>query len=139
MTKPLEHQLYSKFIGTWKLLEALELNNQGDPWYPWGKDAQGCIIYTKEGMMAVQIIPQEPNQTPLPDHNIYFGPFELDETNNLVIHHIQAHINPAMVGKRNIRSYTFYDDKLLLITQGEPTTRRLLWQKVDPKDVQIKL
>lgn len=116
------------FIGLWNLVEAIEIDKE-KTWYPWGKNAQGCIIYTPEGIMAVQIIPEEPNTTALPDHNIYFGPFELDEANNLVIHHIQAHMNPAMVGRKNIRSYHFYDNKLLLVTQGEPTTRRLLWEK----------
>lgn len=129
---------FNKFIGTWKLIEAIEFESQEKAFYPWGDDAQGYIMYTKEGIMAVQIIPREPLNTPseitnhncLQNYNIYCGPFEVNETNNLVIHHVQAHVDPAMVGRKNIRSYTFYDDKLLLITQGEPTTRRLLWQKV---------
>lgn len=133
-----------KFVGTWKLISCTETDPKGKTFYPWGQDAIGYLIYTAEGIMAVQIMrknrnpfsgnditqatPQEGQQL-AKDYNAYFGPFKVDETNKTVIHTVQGHLNPNMIGKNNIRVYKFYDDKLSLTTQGS-NIKEIIWQKV---------
>jgi hypothetical protein len=133
-----ENQIFGKFIGTWKLVECIETDQQGNIRYPWGKDAIGYIIYTIERIMAVQImrtqrgpfLPSASAQMLLDDYNAYFGTFEIDEKNSTVIHHVQGHLNPSMVGKKNIREYQFEHDKLHLTTVGNGPTKKLTWQKI---------
>jgi hypothetical protein len=145
MQKYAKNQTLTKFIGTWKLLECIEIKNGGDFFYPWGKDAIGYIIYTVEGVIAVQIMRQnrqlfngkditeatpDEGQALTKDYNAYFGHFEIDEAKKTVIHHIEGHLYPNLIGKNNIRSYHFYDNKLALTTEGGNVLRKLVWEKL---------
>lgn len=147
MQKPLANQIFYKFIGTWKLIKCIEINSQGNQFYPWGEDAIGYISYSPAGIMAVQIMRRNrklPNEKDITkekfeqeyeiekDYSAYFGPFEIDETNTTVIHIVEGHLNPSMIGKKNIRTYNFYDDILSLTTVGDIVPRNLIWQKVIP-------
>jgi hypothetical protein len=131
---PLKNQIFTMFVGTWTLVECIQIDAQGNRSYPWGKDALGYIIYTVDNIMAVQIMRKE--RSPLgaqditKDYNAYFGHFDIDETNKTVIHMVEGHLKPELVGKKSIRLYHFYDDKLSLTTQGEATVKKLIWQKL---------
>jgi len=139
-------QLLLKFIGVWRLLECTEVNTQGEITYPWGKNPMGYIIYTKEGIVSVQIMRKErspfDHNTPFydpatndlslaHDYNAYFARFTLDPATQHVFHTVEGHINPLKIGKKKIRAYEFYDNKLQLTTENEPTVRNLLWEKVE--------
>lgn len=145
MRKNSKQEVLAKFIGTWKLLECVEVGANGESFYPWGKDAIGYIIYTTEGVMAVQImrknrklfsgkditqaLPEE-GQALAKDYNAYFGHFDIDENNETVIHHIEGHLYPNLISKDNIRRYHFYENKLSLITEGGNVLRKLIWEKL---------
>jgi hypothetical protein len=131
----------NQFIGTWKLIECFETDSKGNISYPWGQDALGYIIYTVERIMAVQIMrknrnlfkqdaPLHEREVFLKDYNAYFGTFEIDETNETIIHTIQGHLNPNLIGKKNVRTYKFYDNKLSLTAQNKTTQEKLLWQRL---------
>lgn len=143
MHQPASQDTFSQFIGTWKLLECVQADAHGNLAYPWGNDATGYILYTPEGIMAVQIMRNtrssmesspsdiEYQNPPYNPHYLsYSGTFSLDETKKLVIHTAHVNFMPEMVGRKYIRSYRFYEDKLELTTHGETPVRTLTWQKV---------
>jgi len=145
MKHTFSEQIFLKFIGTWKLVECVEIGSTGEAFYPWGDDAIGYIIYTLEGVVAVQIMrksrtlfnekditkatPQEGRELTR-DYNAYFGHFEIDEAQSTVIHHVEGHLYPNLIGKNNIRIYNFYDNKLSLTTEGGNVFRKLIWERV---------
>lgn len=132
MLNPPVNGVFCKFVGTWKLIDCIETDSNGAIFYPWGQDALGYLVYTLESIMAVQIMrkTRKLNGDLLQDYNAYFGRFEIDETNKTVIHSLEGNLNPAMVGKKKIRCYRLYDDRLSLVTQKEVVSRELIWQKV---------
>jgi hypothetical protein len=145
MQKPTTNNAIDKFIGTWRLVKCTETKSKEDVFYPWGADAVGYIIYTAEGVMAVQIMRQQrklfsgndirqaaaqDGQELIKDYNAYFGRFEVNEINQTVIHHIEGHLFPNLIGKDNIRNYRFYDNRLSLTTVGGNVSRELLWEKL---------
>jgi hypothetical protein len=135
----------AKFIGAWRLIKCTETNSKGEVFYPWGEDAIGYIIYTQEAVIAVQIMRQhrksfdgnditqatsQEGQQLVKDYNAYFGHFEIDETTKIVTHHIEGHLFPNLIGKNNVRTYNFYDNKVSLTTIGNNVHRELLWEKL---------
>ncbi|HVV68494.1 MAG TPA: lipocalin-like domain-containing protein [Gammaproteobacteria bacterium] len=134
-----------QFIGVWRLISCSQTDPDGQVSYPWGADAIGYIIYMSNQIMAVQIM--RPNRAlfivddfmlaqaeechTLPqNYNAYFGTYEIDEAKNTVIHHIQGHLFPNLVGKDNIRQYHFDGNRLLLTTVGSNIKRDMLWERV---------
>lgn len=145
MQKPPTNQTFFKFVGTWRLVECVEMDAKGTISYPWGQDAIGYLIYTLEGIMAVQIMRKnrklfrgkgttqatsQERQSIVKDYNAYFGEFEVDEANKVVIHRLEGNVDPNQIGKKKTRMYSFYDNKLSLTTQGEIISRKITWQKV---------
>lgn len=137
MQKQPENKIFHKLIGVWKLIECVRIEPDGTLSYPWGQDVLGYIIYTIEGIMAVQIMRKKRTTQGTPeelmiahDYDAYFGPFEIDEANQTVIHHVEGHLDPYFIGKKRIRTFKFSDNILELTTQGEIDSRKLTWQKV---------
>lgn len=135
----------NKFIGIWRFVRCAEMQTNGDVLYPWGEDAIGYIIYMPEDIMAVQIMrqnrkafnvdnfmlaPAEECHALPKDYNAYFGSYTLDEPKNTIVHHIQGHLFPNLVGKDNVRHYQFEGNRLLLTTGGGNNRRELVWEKV---------
>ncbi|HEV2669238.1 MAG TPA: lipocalin-like domain-containing protein, partial [Blastocatellia bacterium] len=69
----------------------------------------------------------------------YFGPYEVNEADGVVIHHVKGSIFPNEVGGDNIRYYEFSGDRLTLIptnmvdgklTSKSSATVRLTWERV---------
>jgi hypothetical protein len=44
------------FIGAWRLLSLEGRTSTGDVSYPFGKDAQGYLLYSREGYMSVSVM-----------------------------------------------------------------------------------
>jgi hypothetical protein len=69
-------------VGTWRLVHSVEYGPDGTPHYLFGQDAVGYNIYSKSGVMAVQITRREraeDAQRPaggLADYLAYFGRYE---------------------------------------------------------------
>jgi lipocalin-like protein len=134
-----------KFIGTWKLV-AIEGQQR--------RDRVGLIMYDTTGHMTAQIMPldrpkfasgnrqqatQEELKAALDGYIAYFGPYEVNEAEGVVIHHLEASIIPNQVGSDNIRYYEFSGDRLTLIptnmVDGKLTPKssariRLIWERV---------
>ena len=132
MLQQVADNILSTFIGTWKLIECSQIDTNGITKNIWGDDVLGYLIYTTAGIMAVQIVPKKqiPELAMSNNYYAYFGRFEINQTSKTVIHHVEADLDVTFIGKKRTRTYNFFDNKLSLITQGEATTKKLLWQKV---------
>ncbi|MCI0449355.1 MAG: lipocalin-like domain-containing protein, partial [Chlorobi bacterium] len=96
--------------------------------YPFGKEVKGILIYGKE-YMSVQIM--MPVHFPISEtrkHQLkledlaqtlnrymgYFGSYEIDEANHIVIHHVKGAIAQKLTAGEEIRNFKFKDEKLVL-------------------------
>ncbi|PIQ43454.1 MAG: hypothetical protein COW05_04560, partial [Gammaproteobacteria bacterium CG12_big_fil_rev_8_21_14_0_65_46_12] len=113
-----------KFIGTWRLVHSIEIDEHGQKHYPFGDDAVGYIIYDAKGTMAVQITRrnrQAMNAKSLKtasvdelkqaagDYLAYFGQYTIDEENETVDHDLEGCLFPNRVGQILKRKYTFLE------------------------------
>jgi hypothetical protein len=137
----------NEFVGTWKLVA---FEGQLVP----RRDRIGFIMYDTTGHMAVQIMPldrpkfasgnrlqgtQDEIKAAFSGYAAYFGPYEVNEAEGVVIHHLEGSIFPNEVGRDNIRYYEFSGDRLTLIptnmvdgklTPKSSATVRLTWERV---------
>jgi hypothetical protein len=64
----------------------------------------------------------------------YCGRYEVDATNNRLIHLPEVATDPGYVGSRQIRPYTFEGNRMILgdTVTGDPviTSWRIVWKKV---------
>ncbi|MBN1366358.1 MAG: lipocalin-like domain-containing protein [Dehalococcoidales bacterium] len=142
-----------RFIGAWKLITAEFRSTDGKVNYLWGKNAAGLIIYSAGGNVSAQIMnPDRPkfasrdNLKGTPEeakaafdgYQAYFGTFEVDEKEKLVIHHITGNLFPNAIGINLKRFYEFSEnDRLTLSTPpmsmgGERVTGVLVWERINP-------
>jgi Lipocalin-like domain len=120
-------------IGTWRLVHSVEFQPNGAKHYPFGEDAVGYIIYTDAGVMSVQISRRQRSQAVSDssikeDYLAYFGRYEVDLKNEIVIHLLEGQLLPGSHPDRLLRKYRFYDDKLSL-KPHDGTNREILWQR----------
>jgi hypothetical protein len=130
------------FIGAWRLVAFEEEKPDGEVVYPYGKDAVGLLIYDSSGRMSVQIMRRDraPLSSPiwnsLPAEEIkhaiegftaFFGTYEVEEANRIVIHRVEGHVLPESVGKELRREFAFSGDVLTLKPSPH---RRVIWQRV---------
>src|SRR6185436_13315657 len=145
-----ESAVAAKFRGTWKLVSMESRSASGEITYPYGKDAVGYIIYAATGHVSVHIMratrtransqsPAEERVRAYEGYIAYFGTYEINEKDEVVIHHMEGNLTSALSGTDYIRYYEFEGDKLTLIpterVEGKfrpksPTGLRLTWQRV---------
>ncbi len=145
-----ESAVAAKLRGTWKLVSMESRTASGEITYPYGKDAIGYISYDATGHMSVHIMrvgrPRANRQAPAEErvrayegYIAYFGTYEVNEKDEVVIHHMEGNLNASLTGTDYIRYYEFAGDKLTLIptekVEGKfrpksAATLRLTWQRV---------
>ncbi|MGI6453560.1 MAG: lipocalin-like domain-containing protein [Syntrophomonadaceae bacterium] len=141
--------LQDKILGSWKLVSFAYKAEDGSSFYPYGKDAEGIIIYDKSGYMSAIITRTDrPNMSTL-DFGLlsdeekmalakgfmtYTGKYEF-ENENTVLHHIEIGYFPNWVGTVFVR-YASFDEDNNLVLATPPTTMRgksftgyLIWKK----------
>ena len=116
------------------MVHSVEIGPGGEKRYPFGEDAIGYIIYTKSGVMAVQIT-RRARATARPkaavgkeDYLAYFGRYELDVQNGVVRRLLEGALFPKDYREHVERKYRFFDDKLSL-KPLDGGNREILWQK----------
>jgi Lipocalin-like domain len=131
-----------RFIGAWRLVAFEEEGTNGELVYPYGQDAAGLLIYDSSGCMSVQImrrdrvplssadwqsLPAEEIKKAIEGFSAFFGSYEVDEANGIVIHRVEGHVLPESVGKVLRRQFTFSGDVLIL--KPSPN-RRVIWERI---------
>jgi hypothetical protein len=143
-----------KFVGTWRLV------GYEDPEPYLGRDTKdpvGIIMYDSTGHMAGQInrrsdrpkfkagtaiegTPEE-IKAAFVNYTAYYGTYEVNEKEGIVIHHLEASLFPNEIGADNVRYYDLSPDGNRLIytvprmvkgkrSPKSESPRRLIWERV---------
>jgi len=115
------------FIGAWRLLSLEARTSTGDVSYPYGKDAAGYLLYSREGYMSVSVMqarrahfgssdglqaPVEEKLAAFDSYSSYSGRYEV--RGQRVIHHVEISLFPNWSGKEQERFFAFSGDRLRL-------------------------
>ena len=135
-----------RFIGVWKLIRCERKSKDGRIDYPYGEKPVGRITYDKAGRMSAQLMRPGRRSTVAPGVSLiagnagseeireavdgfiaYFGTFDVDESAQTVIHHVQACLVPSWVGTDLKRTYRFDANRLVLTAVATTSVLELVW------------
>ena len=145
----MSREVIPKLVGSWKLISFHSQDSSGRIAYPFGKDAQGRLIYEPDGRMAVQLMnPNRPGFTsddPLVTseaevraafggYTAYYGTYSVNPDEQTIMHHIEAALLPNWVGADQRRHFEF-DGKYLtlkgpLLLGGVQGVVSLVWERL---------
>ena len=148
----METTLLEKLIGTWMLVELIEVPvNGGEITYPMGENPKGLIIYNPDGFMSAQIMNLERNNfqqehwtnatteeytQEASTYLAYSGSFKTDDEKQIVSHTMYISLFPNWTGQTQNRIVIFKDGFLHLESEKPFTsnsrlvTHKLTWKKV---------
>ncbi|GAA5001321.1 lipocalin-like domain-containing protein [Actinopolymorpha pittospori] len=134
-----EPKIRDRLIGGWRLT-GYEETADGKPEHPLGDDPLGAILYTPDGYMSAQLArpgPYEDDDKPDAYYVAYSGPYDVDQANQTVTHHVQVWVIPSWKGTTQIRQVRFPDpDTLVLSAEGSPRegeTTTITWSRRPPR------
>ncbi len=136
-----------ELMGTWKLVSMEHRTTQGRIFYPYGKDAEGRLMYSMDGFMAVTVA--SANRKPFHSQGLfegsdtekkiametflsYCGRYRVES--NKIVHVIEMSLYPNWIGKEEPRYFELFNDLLVLRTasftsNGEEQVGIITWQK----------
>ena len=137
-----------RFVGAWRLLSLEARTSSGEVRYPFGQDAVGYLLYSREGYMSVSVMqarrthfdssdalaaPAEEKLAAFDTYSSYSGRYEV--RGQKVIHHIEISSFPNWTGKEQERSFAFSGDRLTLTAPpmqigGVDQTLVAIWQRL---------
>jgi Lipocalin-like domain len=113
-----------RFISVWRAISGEVKRKDGPIAYPYGEKPVGRITYDKAGRMSAQLMRPGRRSTVAPGTALtaenassdeigeavsgfiaYFGTFDVDESTQTVIHHVQACLVPSWVGGCGSETY----------------------------------
>ncbi len=125
----MSREVIPELVGSWKLISFHSQDSTGKTAYPFGRDAQGRLIYEPDGRMAVQLMdPNRPGFTsddPLVTseaevraafggYTAYYGTYSVNPDAQTITHHIEAALLPNWAGSDQQRHFEF-DGKYLTL------------------------
>jgi len=144
--------LFEKLLGTWTLVELIEVPvDGGEITHPMGDNPKGLIMYNPDGYMSAQIMDthrenfhQEHWTNATPEeytqegstYLAYSGPFKTDDEKQLVSHTMYISLFPNWTGQTQNRIVIFKDGFLHLESEKPFTsnsrlvTHHLTWKRV---------
>jgi hypothetical protein len=145
----MSREVLPELVGSWKLISFHSQDSTGQTAYPFGRDAQGRLIYEPDGHMAVQLMnPNRPRFTsddPLVTseaevrsafggYTAYYGTYSVNPDAQTITHHIEAALLPNWAGTDQQRHFEF-DGKYLtlkgpLLLGGVQGVVSLVWERL---------
>jgi Lipocalin-like domain len=134
-----------RLVGVWRLV-SFEVHAPGQTArHPFGREAQGVLIYSANRVMAGQLM--RPGRTSFSSQTItrgtdaelieaatgyvaYAGTYSVDEAKSLVTHHVTMSLFPNLVGTDQHRHLDLQGDRLELRTPSEAGRVMILrWER----------
>jgi hypothetical protein len=145
----MSREVIPKLVGSWNLISFHIKNPSGLKAYPFGKDAQGRLIYEADGRMAVQLMnpirPRVTSDDPLVTseaevraafggYAAYYGTYSVNPDEKTIVHHIEAALLPNWVGTDQQRHFDFDGKQLTLngslLLGGVQGIVSLVWERL---------
>jgi hypothetical protein len=146
----MDREIATKFVGTWRLVSYSAVTSGCETIYPMGPNARGRIIYEAGGRMAVQIgdpdrrafAASDPHaatdaevRAAFQGYLAYFGAYTVDAGRGVVVHHLEASLDPNWTGVDQVRYFDLHGDRLTLKTPpivvgGVERVSTLVWEKL---------
>ena len=140
-----------KIIGVYRLVSYHVTDADGNITYPMGKDCTGFIMYHPDGYMSAQMMSQgrpvyeskslhtgtlEEMATAAEGYMAYSGPYEVDEQNKVVTHHMTVSMNPTWLGDSQQRYVNLKEGNLEITSQpiivdGKEQTASLVSKRIE--------
>lgn len=139
----------AQFMGCWKLVSYEFRTADGKVMHPWGKAPVGIAIFLDNGIFSAQIMHDGRRKfasaTPTADeiksafksYVAYFGKWEINEKDRILINRVEGALNPDWVGGDQIRYIDFVDDRHITL-RTEPIksgkveiTGTISWERMD--------
>ncbi|HEX2620607.1 MAG TPA: lipocalin-like domain-containing protein [Phototrophicaceae bacterium] len=130
------------FVGTWNLMSQYTYRPDNSATPSRGENPAGILMYDAAGNMAVQLMRTDELAeqfinladltTALDGYLAYFGHYEVDEAQGLVLHHVTGASYPGYRGTIQTRQYEFTQDRLILkaVAPDGVSLRVLIWQHI---------
>lgn len=134
-------------IGTWELLEYSRKDKNGERYYPFGEDAIGYLIYTKDGYMSATLSTNNRGQMNYTDtgdlhtgteeemakaansYHAYTGRYGVDEKNQTVFHHMEMSLVPNRIGQVQDRVIQIKGNEITITSAS--TSSYIRWKKAE--------
>jgi hypothetical protein len=136
--------------GAWKLVSFEVRRKNGQTHYPFGGNASGQLIYTENGHVTANLSQNGRMEVKTGDimdasheemaasfrgYISYFGQYEFDEKNSVVLHHVEGSLFPNWIGDTLKRNVKFIGDRIELSTEplkygSEEVTGVVVWEKI---------
>jgi hypothetical protein len=133
-----------RLIGSWRLVSYETRDDAGRTGKPYG-DAVGQLSYDAHGNMCGQVMRPDRVAVGIGDgaapqmraaylgYIAYFGTYEVAADGRSVVHHVQGSLNPAWVGRDQVRAMRFDGERLVLSADvpksGGLVTHQLTWER----------
>jgi hypothetical protein len=113
-------EVIPKLVGSWRLISFHIQDSRGQMAYPFGKDAQGRLIYEPDGRMAVQLMdpnrpgfasgdpivaPEAEIRAAFGGYTAYYGTYSVNIDEQTITHHIEAALLLNWVGADQLRHF----------------------------------
>jgi hypothetical protein len=149
MNHSMSSNMAAKLVGAWNLVSFYAQDPSGQTGYPFGRKAQGRLIYEPDGRMAVQLMnPNRPRfasgdplltseaevRAAFGGYTAYYGTYSVNPDEQTIVHHIEAALLPNWVGTDQRRHFKF-DGKYLtlkgpLLLGGVQGIVSLVWERL---------
>ena len=138
----MKQKLSQIVVGTWRLVEQRITLPNGEVIYPLGKDATGFIMYTHDGYMSAQLMAQnrpvyaskdvfvgtiEEMASAAKGYLAYSGRYEVDDENNVLVHHMEVSMNPTWLGQKQVRNVKIEGNRMIITTNIN--TAVMTWER----------
>ena len=120
-----------KLIGAWHLvsISAPGADAGQNP----AAGIKGALIYTRDGIMSVQLMYPESaatlsNDYVLNGYEASFGSYDVNEAAHTVTHHVQGSVTHGLVGKDLTRVYQFSSGHLIIKSTRPDEHWSVMWE-----------
>ena len=139
------------FVGSWRLVSFAIRPEAGEPTFPFGRDAEGSLLYSADGRYSVHVRRLDRPRFADPDQMkgspaemeaafkgmvSYYGPYGFDPERRVVTHVVEGSLFPNWEGTDQERFFELDGDRLTLRTAPLPwggggrVVAELTWERV---------
>ena len=135
--------------GAWNLVSFEVRRSDGEIMYPFGRDADGILIYEADGYFSVQLMQRDRPKFASGDiqngtvdeissaykgYISYYGTYVVDEAEGVMTHQVRGSLFPNWVGEDQRRYFKLSGSQLTLSTPptpfgGQELTALLIWER----------